>query len=66
MDVAIHSFDPADRNEVVLTVRTVFLRQFNGAAFGVIDDTDLLAAGRDSGVPLRSSTSMTRDIGIRN
>ena len=48
MDVAIHSFDPSDRNEVVLTVRTVFLRQFDRAASNVIDHTDLLATGRDN------------------
>ena len=47
MDVAIHSFDPSDRNEVVLTVRTVLLRQFDRAASDVIDHADLFATGRD-------------------
>ena len=47
MDVAIHSFDPTDRNEVVLSVRTVFLRQFDRAASDVIDHPDLFATGRD-------------------
>jgi hypothetical protein len=48
MDVAIHSFDPSDRNEVVLTVRTVFLRQFDRAASDVIDHPDLFATGRNN------------------
>src|ERR1019366_4446382 len=47
MDVAIHSFDPSDRNELVLTVRTVFLRQFDRTASDVIDHADLFATGRD-------------------
>ena len=47
MGVAIHSFDPSDRNEVVLTVRTVLLRQFDRAASDVIDHADLFATGRD-------------------
>ena len=47
MDMAVHPFDPSDRNEVVLTVRTAVLRQFDCAAFDMIDHTDLFAAGRD-------------------
>jgi hypothetical protein len=46
--VAVHSFDPADRNEVVLTILTVFLRQFDRASSDVIDHADFLAAGRDN------------------
>ena len=47
MDMAIHSFDPAEWDEMVLTVRTIVLRQFDRAAFHTIDHTDLFAAGRD-------------------
>ena len=45
MDVAIHSFDPSDRNEVVLPVRTVFHRQFDRAASDVIDILGKKATG---------------------
>jgi hypothetical protein len=47
MDMTVDSFDPVKRNEVMLSVGAIFSREFDRAPFKMIDDADLLSAGRD-------------------